>query len=240
MCGRFALDDKVNKQIEQFVRAGNDYRDWTPEEWDRWKPSWNISPTQSILAVIESATRNQPVTRRQEIARWSFVPAWSKTLKLSYPTFNARSEGIATKPLWRDALKSHRALIPASGYYEWQTVGKVKTPYFIHSGSEEMLAFAGLYSWWRDPEKSDVDDSRWVLTATILTSDAVHTLEDIHDRNPIPLPRTWWDDWIDPELKADQEFVNAAVEASCAVAESMKFHEVAAVRGDGPELVRPV
>jgi putative SOS response-associated peptidase YedK len=240
MCGRFALDDKVNKQIEQFVLAGNDYRDWTPDEWDRWKPSWNIAPTQPILAVIESGKGDQAPVRRLETARWSFVPSWSGSLSLKFPTFNARSEGMATKPMWREALKSHRALIPASGYYEWQTVGKVKTPYYIRLPDDEMLGLAGLYSWWRDPKKSEDDESRWVLTATILTSDAVHTLEDIHDRNPVPLPREWWDDWVDPRLEGDQAFVDAAVSASLGVAESLRFHQVAPVTGDGPELVEPI
>ncbi|MGN8027909.1 hypothetical protein [Microbacterium sp. 22242] len=48
-----------------------------------------------------------------------------------------------------------------------------------------MLGLVGLYSWWCDHTKDDEDPDRWILTATTLTSDVVHTLEGVHDRNPV-------------------------------------------------------
>jgi putative SOS response-associated peptidase YedK len=121
--------------------------------------------------------------RRLEPARWSLVPSWSKELKLKYPTFNARSEGIAEMATWKGPLKSHRALVPATGYYEWQTFadGK-KVPHFVHDPSGEQLVFAGLYSWWKKHTLPDDHPDVWTLTATILTSDAVDELLHIHDR----------------------------------------------------------
>jgi putative SOS response-associated peptidase YedK len=54
--------------------------------------------------------------------RWGFVPWWwSKPLEeLRMATFNARAETVTTKPVFRDAFKRSRCLIPVSGYYEWQ------------------------------------------------------------------------------------------------------------------------
>jgi hypothetical protein len=46
-------------------------------------------------------------------------------------TFNARAETVATKPMFRDAFKSKRCLIPASGYYEWHDAPGGNQPYYF-------------------------------------------------------------------------------------------------------------
>jgi putative SOS response-associated peptidase YedK len=231
MCGRFAMDKKTDDLIQEYVAQGGDFRDWTP--------SWNIAPTDTIPVLLESAKGDGDEVRRLEPARWSLVPSYSKELKLKYPTFNARAEGLASKATWRGPLKSHRAIIPATGYYEWKTEGKTKTPHFIHLPGET-IGMAGLYSWWPDHSKNEDDDDFWTLTATILTSDAVDQLIGIHDRNPVPLPRDLWDWWLDPTIVGDQAMVDAAVKAALPVASELEAYEVGPVRGDGPELIRPV
>jgi putative SOS response-associated peptidase YedK len=143
---------------------------------------------------------------------------------------------------FKASVASRRAIIPAIGYYEWQTnpVTKKKTPYFIHARDGELLGFAGLYAWWADPALERDDPERWHLTATILTSDAVQTLADIHDRNPVPLPRDLWDHWVDPTVVGDQALLDEAVRAALPVAGDLVFDRVGPVTGDGPELIRPV
>jgi len=237
MCGRFAMDDKVNQLVTDYVQAGGRASDWRP---GTWHPSWNIAPTQQIPMLFESAKGGDDVETRFESAYWSLVPSWSKTLKLKYPTFNARAEGITEKATWKGPIKSHRAIVLANGYYEWQHVGDKKIPHFIHHPDEPVIGFAGLYSWWPDPAKPEDDDSRWHLTGTILTSDAVQTLADIHDRNPVILPQEMWEQWIDPTVVGDQALVDEAVRAGVAQADQLVFDQVAPLRGDGPELVQPV
>jgi putative SOS response-associated peptidase YedK len=221
MCGRFAIDNEINELIELFVASGGDVEDW--------RPSWNIKPTQPVPVVLVS-TKTGETVRRLELARWSLTPSWSKELKTKFPTFNARSEDVASKASFKSSVVNKRALIPASGYYEWHTEGKTKTPFYIHS--EEPLAFAGLYSWWKDASKPEDDPDRWTLTTTILTMASVPALAGIHDRNPVPLPREFWDDWLSLDIAGDQHFVDAAVAAAVPVAESLVFHEVAPLRGD--------
>jgi putative SOS response-associated peptidase YedK len=226
MCGRFALNAKVDELIATFVADGGDYADW--------EPRWNIHPTETIPIVVESTKTELP--RMVVPARWSLVPRWSKELTLKYPTFNARSETVADKPTFRASVGSQRAIIPASGYYEWHTLGTVKTPHYLFP-ADGLLAFAALYSWWR--AEGDTNGS-WRLTTTMLTMDSVPALAGIHDRNPVMLPREWWDDWLSPETHGDQAFVNAAVAASIPVAEALQHHPVAPLRNDGPQLIVPL
>jgi putative SOS response-associated peptidase YedK len=229
------MTKETDELITEFVAQGGDFRNW--------RPSYNIAPTQTIPVLLESAKGGADVVRRLEPARWSLVPSWSKTLKLRYPTFNARSEDLASKATWKGPLKAHRALVPATGYFEWQTFADgTKVPHFIHHPAGEQLMLAGLYSWWRDHTVSDEDPNAWTLTTTILTSGAVDELLHIHDRNPVMLPSEWWDRWLDPTVEGTQELVDTAVTAALPVASELEVYEVAPIpfRGNGPALIEPV
>jgi putative SOS response-associated peptidase YedK len=62
----------------------------------------------------------------------------AKDEKIGYKTINARAETLTEKPAFWGLLKSHRCIIPASGFYEWQDTGKEgKQPYYIHSAVAE-------------------------------------------------------------------------------------------------------
>ena len=222
------MDKSTDDLIEEFVAVGGDFRDW--------RPGWNIRPTDPVAVVLESMKDGHEPMRRLELARWSLTPAWSKTLKMKVPTFNARSEGITEKASYRASIRSKRALIPAAGYYEWQTdpATKKKKPFYLRGPEGEMMAFAGIYSWWKDHSLPDDDPRVWTLTTTILTADSVHTLDHIHDRNPVPLPRAFWSDWLDPRIEGTQDFVDAAVAAAVPVAESLEIMELNAVTDDEP------
>lgn len=230
------MSQEADDLIQEFVAEGGDFRDW--------RPGYNIRPTDTVATVIRSSTGSGNSIRRLEPARWSLTPSWSKTLKTSYPTFNARSEGITEKATWRACVRQQRALVVADGYYEWQTdpITKLKTPYYLSPADGQLLAFAGLYNWWKNPALSDGDPRQWILTTTILTSDAVDELVHIHDRNPVPLPRGWWDRWLDPSVIGDQGLVDAAVEAALPVAEKLDVRRVAPLppNGDGADLIRQV
>ena len=225
MCGRYANAETTDELALRFEieMVGENLP----------APSWNIKPTQIINVVAESAAGTENVSRRLEAARWSLIPPWVHDGKPKFSTFNARSEEAASKASWKNSVKSKRCLIPASGYYEWVAQGTTKTPFYI--AGDEPIAFAGLYSWWRASENDP-----WLLTASIMTMPSVPELAQIHDRNPIGLPKSMWNDWLDPTLVGDQAFIDAAAHEAQTVARSWQAHEVAPLRGDGAELIASV
>ncbi|MCD2444336.1 SOS response-associated peptidase [Agromyces sp. SYSU K20354] len=234
MCGRFTLKERPADLAAAVGALEGDF--------SSWQPSFNIPPTATIPVLVEAKLPDsETFGRRLEPARWGLVPGWSKELKLKFPTFNARSEGIAEKNTWRGPLKSHRAIVPMDGWSEWTGEKGAKMPHFIHHPDGETLGVAGLYSWWLDRSKPDDDDTRWTLTATILTSDAVDELVGIHDRSPVPLPRELWDWWLDPSLVGDQAMVDDAVKAALPIAEQLAVYSVRPfkVGQDGPALIEP-
>lgn len=232
MCGRFVVAGERGDLLALFeieIEGEN-----LPE------PSWNIRPTDQIPVVIDSVKGDETPVRRLASARWALTPSGSPTLATQAPLFNARAETVGEKAAFSASLQSKRAIIPATGYFEWKTEGASKRPFYVYP-DEGMLGFAGLYSWWRDPAKAADDPTRWHLTATILTADAVGGLLDIHDRMPVALPQEWWDGWLDPTIEGDQDLADAAVEAAVEAAESLQMREVAPLVAEGgEELIRPL
>jgi putative SOS response-associated peptidase YedK len=65
-------------------------------------------------------------------------------------TFNARVEGVEAKPTFRNAFKSRRCIIPASGFFEWTGPKTDRTPHYFSDTDGQILAFAGLWDRWED------------------------------------------------------------------------------------------
>ena len=102
---------------------------------------YNIAPTTMIDVVVPRETG-----RDLRAMRWGLIPSWwKKTAKEAPPTFNARAETVATKPMFRTAFKQRRCLIPASGYYEWKATPTGKQPYYLSASDGSVLSFAGLW-----------------------------------------------------------------------------------------------
>jgi putative SOS response-associated peptidase YedK len=122
------------------------------------------------------------------------VPSWwNKPLKeLRLATFNARAETVAEKPFFRSAFKHMRCLIPASGYYEWQTVGKEKQPFYFTRRNGQPLTIAGLWAEWTNPETGKPQNS-----CTMIITEPNKFVAGIHDRMPVILEEKQFEPWLD-------------------------------------------
>ena len=182
MCGRFA------RRSTQEVLA-----DWFGvelEEMPWFAPSYNAAP-QSTQPVV----RLNRDTGKCEFAlmRWGLVPYWAKDAKIGYTTINARAEEVVTKPLYREAFKRRRCLIPADAFYEWQQTGaKAKQPFAFAMAGGEPYAFAGLWERWKPREGDPLG------TFTILTTDPNPLTERVHNRMPVILEARDYERWMDP------------------------------------------
>lgn len=159
------------------------------QAWDEieHQPRFNVAPTDPILTVKQEARG----PRKFSIMRWGLIPAWA-----SSPTsanFNARSETVTTTPSFRDAIAGRRCLIPADGFYEWQTLGTVKQPYCFEVGAGDVFAFAGLWDEWKDT------NGQSIKSCAILTTTANPLVAKIHDRMPVILKPEKYDLWLNSE-----------------------------------------
>jgi putative SOS response-associated peptidase YedK len=92
----------------------------------------------------------RPRRARSTRSAGGLVPHWAKDLKSGLRMINARAEGVAILPAFRDAFKARRCIILASGFYEWVQTGAAKQPYAIVPEGDPLFAFAGLWENWRD------------------------------------------------------------------------------------------
>jgi putative SOS response-associated peptidase YedK len=187
MCGRFALKSPPAKLIERFGL----------DECADFAPRYNIPPGTDIPVI-----RRSPEGKRVlHLLRWGLVPHWAKDPSIGNKLSNARGESVAEKPSFRDAFRRRRCLIPADGFYEWKTEGKVKQPYFISLKSGEPLAMGGLWESWRRP------DGEILRTACIITTGPNDVMEPIHDRMPVILRAESWQAWLEAPVEAIQPLV---------------------------------
>ncbi len=194
------------------------------------RPRYNIAPTTTIDVVRRAEGGRELVSMR-----WGLVPVWWKKPMKDVPaTFNARAETVAEKPMFRDAFKKRRCIIPASGFFEWTGSKGEKVPHlFTAADGSPILAFAGLWDRWTEPESGDE-----VLSATIIVSGASEWMAPYHDRMPVLLGADDFDGWLDGSL---------GPEALCPAAEGALREWIVSSRvnrtghgDDDPTIVEPV
>lgn len=202
------------------------------EDAEEAQPRYNVAPTQQLTVVLQRAEEGRVVEQH----RWGLVPSFSKSLKDGAKRINARAETVATSPSFRTSFAKRRCIVPSDGFYEWQRTGGPKQPYFLHPPAGAVLAMAGLWAVWKDPETG-----LWVPTAAVVTTDANRMMSRIHDRMPVLLPREAWDDWLDPDVDDHDYLRSLLVPAPDDVLEMLAIStRVNNVRNEGPELLEPV
>ena len=178
MCGRYELHTQPAALALAFGVA------FPPH----MRPRYNIAPMQDVPVI-----RRTPDGERELVdVRWGLVPRWAKDPAIGNRMINARSETLADKPSFRTALKKHRCLIPADGFYEWkQTASGAKQPIHIGMKDHSPFAFAGLLERWLSPAGEVLD------TCTIITTQANALLSPLHDRMPVIVAPGAFDRWLD-------------------------------------------
>ena len=198
-----------------------------------FEADWNKPPTAPMLVAI----RSEDGKRVPKMMRWGLLPHWAKDEKLSYSTFNTRSEDFTTKPAFRDAwTRGQRCLVVTDGFYEWQKITvKEKQPYSI-AMVDGMMVMAGLWSRWKDPKSGNE-----VLSCTILTCAPNDVMSKLHDRMPVILAEGDWPRWLGEESASEHEFL--ALVRPCPN-DALKIWPVGKavgnVKNTGPQLAMPV
>ncbi len=148
----------------------------------------NLAPTEQVPVVIERHGLRQLCEMR-----WWLLPPWTKEINTKYASFNARCETVASSKLFARAFKKQRAVMPVSSFIEWQKKGSEKQAQLI-SAVDQSLAFAAVY-------ETCTIDGQELLSCSIITRPASEAFSAVHNRMPVMLSASQFDEWLDPSYE---------------------------------------
>jgi putative SOS response-associated peptidase YedK len=175
MCGRFVITSSPEALRKLFGYF----------EQPNFPPRFNVAPTQPIPVVLNDGGRHF------RLMRWGLWPTWVKDPRKFTLLINARAETVKEKPAFKNAIRRRRCLVPADGYYEWQSIDGGKRPYFIYRRDGHPIGFAAVSETWIGPNGEEVD------TVAIVTAPASADLARLHPRVPVTIAPDDFEFWLD-------------------------------------------
>ena len=181
MCGRFSLGGSAATLASHF----------NVQESVSWRERYNLTPSQEVVTIIQPAGAPREIRRM----RWGLIPSWAKDPAIGNQLINARAETVAVKPAFRTALRERRCLIVTDGFYEWESQGRRKQPWYIRMRDGRPFAFAGLWDRWADPAGTEIE------SCTIITTTPNALIQRFHHRMPVIVAPREYDLWLDVQMR---------------------------------------
>lgn len=184
MCGRLWLQNKLEYK---------NYFGFNEQEV-QILPEGEIFPSQKTGSVIQTGKE-----RRLSLMQFGMFPSWSKSLLI-----NARRENVLSSKFWKLSIENRRCLVPASAFFEWQTLNGKKTKWKIALKGSDLFCFAGIYDTVRDKNNNEI------VSFAILTEPANKLMRHIHNfgenkhRQPVIVMEEDYNEWLDTQRHAER------------------------------------
>lgn len=222
MCGRFTLTDPSPRRLTARFDLDGTF------EIDE-RPRFNIAPTDPVIAIRRTEEAKMQAGR----LRWGLLPGAWATKRGQRPLINARAEGIATQPAFKESFEHRRCLIPADGFYEWRRDENGKRPIWFSSPDGELFAFAGVWA------RLEPKGGEPVTSCALITCEPNGVVGAVHNRMPVVLSREAEGTWVDPDADP-AALMKLLVPAPDDLLGAREVGDaVNNVREDGPRLIEP-
>lgn len=144
------------------------------------------------------------ITQEENIQQynWGLIPHWFRGdwKEIATKTLNAKIETLSVKKSFKNLIGRKHCIIPSNGFFEWQTSGKEKTPFFISPSKEEFFSMIGLFDDYIDPTNGEINQ-----TFTLITTEANSLMSEIHNlkkRMPLIIHRDSESDWLNGKIES--------------------------------------
>jgi putative SOS response-associated peptidase YedK len=148
-----------------------------------YEPRYNVAPTDTvpILTLVDGQRQISPMS-------WGTIPKGKRGMLINW-----RSESFPPR--------APRCGVIADGFQEWSGPKEARQPHWFHRPDYRLVILAGL---WKMQEQRD---GTFIQAFVILTSRANALMAPIHNRMPIVLEESRFDEWMDP--KASEALLRA-------------------------------
>ena len=233
MCGRYTITGDL-AELEKLIRFICKVADFSPR--------YNLAPRQQAPVLIweDGSAILKPM-------RWGLIPSWSKDETIGDKLTNARAETLTEKTSFRRPFEHQRCLIPADGFYEWQTTPTGKVPFRFTRKDGGFFCMAGLWEKWKRPPRVgelNLDDTepaagQVIETFTIITTEPNPMVAAVHNRMPVILGPEHYQWWLESE-RFEPQFLKTLLRPY--PAEDMDCHRVSklvnSAKNDSPECIQ--
>lgn len=180
MCVRFLLEAGIDELVRNYGAR------WAGENRDLYRTG-DFFPKQSAPVVLEQ--RDRLIT----LGRWGFDYGPGKKV-----VANARAETLMDRPMFKDAARHARCIVPANLFYEWKAedTGK-KAMYRISLRDKGLISLGGIY------KLTFLQGVGPQLSFVIITTDAEEGVREVHPRMPLIIKREWMDVWLNKDTPVD-------------------------------------
>jgi putative SOS response-associated peptidase YedK len=224
MCGRFdqhTLPYRYAGYVDALLRAAP----------DEPPPRYNVAP--QTQAWVTRDTRDG--ARELKPLLWGLVSYWAADPKSATKPINARSESVATRPMFRKLIETRRCVVPVDGFYEWQKTRAGRMPHYIRLAEDAPMLLAALWDRWQRGDAAPIE------SFAILTTPANALIEGLHDRMPAIIDRADLARWLD---RGNRDVAAATALLRPFPDERLREYPVTrrvnSADNEGPDLIEPV
>lgn len=189
-CGRYGLRAKPADIAETYDLGEEGKKILNDLEKQGLLSNFDVKPTNKMPVVI-AGEDGKP---KLEVMKWGFNLEPKNRPKMLL--FNTRDDS-AFKGFWKSMVLKRRALIPATGYFEW-TKATNKQKFYFHPKHAGLFSFAGVWSMWKDV------DGKEIATYSIITTEPNKEAKAVHNRMPVILRKEDETSYLDPSKDTEQ------------------------------------
>lgn len=197
MCGRYIIDESedINEMKKILEKLRQNYND--TEEYKNLRKG-EIFPGNTAPVIIPQKNNRIDAVP----IRWGI-----DNPRQSGNIINARSEGLALRPMFKNAILHNRCIIPTNGFFEWKISeqSKRKEKYLIKEQNNPMLYLAGIFDFYKTREGER--QARFV----IITREAEGVISSIHSRMPVVIPKKEMLKWLNGSDRDVDSLINSPI-----------------------------